>query len=71
MKEENLTNEEYKVLKEALKSNESMTELKSKEQRALEIIKRFTHYDIYFLNYMLNEKKITQEEFDLLIEVLL
>ena len=37
--EEKLTNEEYKVLKEALKSNEPMTELKSKEQRALEIIK--------------------------------
>ena len=38
--EEKLTNEEYKILKEALKSNEPMTELKSKEQRALEIIKK-------------------------------
>ena len=42
-----------------------------KAVRALEIIKRFTHYDIYFLNYMLNERKLTQEEYELLKEVLL
>ena len=42
-----------------------------KELKALEIIKRFSHYDLAFLDYLLSEGKITQEEYDLLKEVLL
>lgn len=42
-----------------------------RKARALEIIKRFSHYDIHFLNYLLSEEKIAKEEYDLLKEVLL
>ena len=42
-----------------------------KELEVLEIIKRFSYYDIHFLDYLLSENKITQEEYDLLKEVLL
>ena len=80
MKEEKkLTNEEYKVLKEALKSNEPMTELKSKEQRALEIIKEtlgifFYENELgYFIDigHCCSYKLKDKEQFDLLKEVLL
>ena len=42
-----------------------------KKLKTLEIIKRFSHYDLAFLDYLLSEGKITKEEYDLLKEVLL
>ena len=42
-----------------------------KELKALKIIKRLCHYDISFLDYVLDKGYITKEEYDLLKEVLL
>ena len=45
-------------------------ETTEKKLKALEIIKRISFYDNYFLDYLLSENKITQEEYDLLKEVI-
>ena len=41
-----------------------------RKARALEIIKRISHYDIPFLDYVLDNGNITKEEYNLLKEVL-
>ena len=54
---------DFAIIEEELKEGE-------KSKRALEIIKRITFYDIRFFDYLLSENKITQEEYNLLKEVL-
>ena len=42
-----------------------------KKARVLDVLKRISHYDIHFLNYLLSEGKITKEEYEILKKVLL
>ena len=42
-----------------------------KKARVLDVLKRISHYDIHFLNYLLSEGKINQDEFNAMKEVLL
>lgn len=58
-----LHEDDYEIIEKELKEGE-------KSKCALEIIKRITFYDIRFLDYLLRENIITQEEYNLLKEVL-